>query len=681
MSTAGGRRWIGSEAGRYWLALVLAQAALAGAVEVSLADYRPGPVKVERRDQALAVEWNDEAGKRWRALFSLDPDAALVREISSEGKPLLRDARPVYSASTAKRRGGWDAFFDHPGRRPEEIHHAGSRFRPAAAQVRTIGNRVEIHFDGLEMGLFSGGIAYTFYPGSRLIRQDAVVGTSAPDVAYYYDAGIRVAATGQRLSWYDTGGVERTAAAGPGLNGPLQVRYRTLAAEWTGGGSMAVFPPPHQYFFARDVTNNLGYMWRRWEQGSLEVGIRQLGDDGTRYYPWMNAPPGTEQRLGMFLVVGAGGAAGRLAEVLRYTSGDRFPPLAGYRTMATHWHFGYAVTAMREGFDKTPFFKPVLKQMGVDIAMIMDFHGDGHPADTGQVRLEEMDALFRGCREQSDGEFLILPAEEANVHLGGHWALFFPKPVYWHQRRPEGRAFVTDDPKRGKVYATGSATDMLEVVRREGGFMWQTHPRTKGSTGYPDVIRNTAHFLDPRWLGGGWKQMPSDLSSPRLGERGFRLLDDMNNWGLPKRLLGEVDVFKIDETHELYSHMNVNYLRLASLPSFDDYTSVARAMEKGEYFVTTGEVLIPEHSFEARAGGTRVRAQVRWTFPLKMAEVVWGDGVYTKRHTIGLEETAAFGQSAYDWQAPAAGWTWMRLAVWDVAGNGAFTMPVRRDVK
>src|SRR6185503_13138578 len=107
---------------------------------------------------------------------------------------------------------------------------------------------------------------------------------------------------------------------------------------------------------------------------------------------------------------------------------------------------------------------------------------------------QEFDALFRACRTQSDADFLLLPAEEANVHLGGHWALFFPKPVYWYQRRPTGRPFQTTDPKRGNLYATGSWHDMLELVRQENGLMWQTHPRTKGSTGYPDLIRDTDYY-------------------------------------------------------------------------------------------------------------------------------------------------------------------------------------------
>ena len=47
---------------------------------------------------------------------------------------------------------------------------------------------------------------------------------------------------------------------------------------------------------------------------------------------------------------------------------------------------------MEKGVDWTPPFKPVLKAMGVDAAIIMEFHGDGHPRDLTDLRLKELDA-------------------------------------------------------------------------------------------------------------------------------------------------------------------------------------------------------------------------------------------------------------------------------------------------
>ena len=94
---------------------------------------------------------------------------------------------------------------------------------------------------------------------------------------------------------------------------------------------------------------------------------------------------------------------------------------------------------------------------------------------------------------------------------------------------------------------------MLDLIRLEDGWAYQTHARTKGSTGYPDAILGTEHFRDESYFGAGWKAMPADLSSPRLGERALTLLDDLHNGGFNKRLLGEVDVFQFDHTHEVYA--------------------------------------------------------------------------------------------------------------------------------
>ena len=158
------------------------------------------------------------------------------------------------------------------------------------------------------------------------------------------------------------------------------------------------------------------------------------------------------------------------------------------------------------------------------------------------------------------------------------------------------------------------------------GYVYQTHPRTKGSTGYPDKIRDTDYFRDARYIGTGWKALPSDLSSPRLGERAFKILDDMNNWGLHKRTIGEVDVFQVDTSHELYAHMNVNYLRLPELPDFDHYGQLLDVMAKGDGFISTGEIVLPNAAIKGDGDSLRVKTKIQYTFPLRLAEIVWGDG-------------------------------------------------------
>lgn len=661
--------------------------ALHAAVPFDQSGVRAGPVTVTSTADAVTVHWSDEANHPWSAEFSLDPKAPLIRSIQVNGAAVVENARPFYQCTTGKRRGGWDEFFDFPPSHPDGTRSFSGELRLESARAATIGDRVEIAFDGLRMGIFDGSIRYVIFPGSRLIEQVAVMTANQPDTAFFYDAGFRMTVAANRrvggnmeslVSYYDTSGELKTVLSDGPERHPVAVRYRTIAAR-TGAGSVAVFPAPHQYFFPRDFTTNMAYLWHSSWKGLVSLGIRQLPDDASSYYPWSNAPPGTAQRMSLFLMLEPGDTHAALDGVLRLTNSDRFPALDGYVTFAPHWHYAYTVQALEKGMSWVPPFKPVLQAMGVNSAMIMDFHGDGHPADTGETRLAELEAYYRACRAQSGPDFLLIPAEEANVHFGGHWAVAFPKPVYWHMSRKPSEAFQEKDTKYGSVYNTADAKELLDLVRAENGFVYQTHPRTKGSMGYPDRIRDSAHFLDAHWFGAGWKALPSDLSLPSLGERAFRLLDDMSNWGLRKQLAGEVDVFQIDGTHELYAHMNVNYVKLPSLPSFDRYGTLLDTLRRGEFFVTTGEVLLPEVAITAGAGGRIVlKARIRHTFPLEMAEIVWGDGSQTYRKTIPLTETHPFGDFSFSAEAQGGNWKWARFAVWDVAADGAFVNPVWR---
>jgi hypothetical protein len=671
-----------------YLGLILCSSfALAQNISLDASGVRPGPVRVQNVGGGLQIDWPDERGLTWIAQFSLDPRKPLITSIGVNGKMVLSGGQPFYRAETGKRRGGWDAFFDFPPSAPEGTRSFLAEFHPKSAKATTIGDRVEVTFDGMRLGIFEGEVRYIFYPGSRLIEQQAAVKTAEQDVAYFYDAGLRMSATADltpggtmnsEISYFDTEGKFQTVAPPYGSERrPAAVRYRTVAAR-SAGGSVAVFPAPHQYMFARDYTTNMGYVWYNAWRGNISMGIQQWPDDDSPYYPWMNAPPGTEQEMRMFIVVNDAPARATLDGVLRYTHSDHFLKLPGYVTFAPHWHLAYTMQARDHGFDWEPPFKPAMKAAGIDAAMIMDFHGDGHPRDAGQIRLDELRDYFGATKAQSGTDFLLIPAEEANVFLGGHWALVFPKPVYWFMDRKPDQPFMTNDPKYGTVYRVGNPQEIWEMVQREGGYVYQTHPRTKGSTGYPDAIRDTDYFRDPRYFGSGWKAMPSDLSSPRLGERAFKTVDDMNNLGLKKRMVGEVDVFQFDSTHELYGHLNINYVHLPSLPSYQHYGDLLDAVTKGDGFISTGEVLIPDAKLSGTGEMVTASVTVDYTFPLRMAEIVWGDGPAIHSKMIPLQNTGEFGHGTFKWTAQARNWKWARLAVWDVAGDGAFTNPIWR---
>ncbi len=671
-----------------WCVLLSSSCSVFGAsITADISAVAPGPISVNTSTGSLQVSWSDAASHHWQATFSLDSSLPLISSITADGKLVVERATPIYRISTGKRKGGWDVFFDLPPADPEGTRRFVQQFHPTAVTVRTVGDRVEVSFNGMKLGIFDGTLRYDFYPGSALIQQEAVLSTNEPDTAYYYDAGFQMISpearqpsglTNSEITYYDAESNLVTIAkpAYGSERRTLQVHYRALAAK-AGSGSFAVFPTPHRYLFARDYTTNLGYAWYTSWFGQVSLGIQQPSDDNTGIYPWTNAPPGTEQEMGLFILLGTGQPAETLQHVLAYTHSDHFPHVDGYVTFAPHWHFAYTMQAMANGLDWQPPFKAELEDIGLDSAMIMDFHGDGHPRDMSAVRLQELQEYYKACRAQSDQHFLLIPSEEADVILGGHWGLVFPKPVMWYMDRRSDQPFKAMDPNFGIVYRVHSTDEVWKMITEQGGYVYQTHPRTKGSTGYPDKILNTDYFKSGRYLGTGWKAMPSDLSSPRLGERAFKVADDLNNLGLHKIMIGEVDVFQVHKTDELYAHMNVNYVPMKQLPDFDHYGSLLDALASGRGFISTGEIVFPSFSIAPGPGDQlTVTAKVSSTFPLRLAEIVWGDGTTTHRQIVDLESAHEFDEHDYTWQADAPGWKWARFAVWDIASDGAFTNPV-----
>jgi hypothetical protein len=366
--------------------------------------------------------------------------------------------------------------------------------------------------------------------------------------------------------------------------------------------------------------------------------------------------------------------------------------------MTSHWHMAIAVAAMqRQGRDKenppTPDFVKMFQEMNVNIVHLGEFHGDGHQFDAGPLRLPELAAMFQECRRWSDERLLFVPGEEINTYLGleqegkhpGHWMSLFPRPVFFTLKRGADQPFSEEHAEYGKVYHVGSRGDMIRLLREENGLVWAAHPRIKASSWTPDIFRDEDFYLADYWLGGAWKAMPADLSRERLGDRVLDLLSDMANWGQKKYVIGEVDVFKIDRTHELYGHMNVNYVRMDSVPTFEEgWSSLLDALRQGQFFVTTGEVFIPRFTVGGKtsgenaslAGDLTLEADLRWTFPLEFVEVISGDGREVYRERIDLADTAPFGRRTLSLRPALAGRRWVRFEAWDIAGNGAFTQPV-----
>jgi hypothetical protein len=281
-----------------------------------------------------------------------------------------------------------------------------------------------------------------------------------------------------------------------------------------------------------------------------------------------------------------------------------------------------------------------------------------------------------------------LAGERGNrLVLGGHWISLFPRPVYWLLHPEPGTPFEQKVDDYGTVYAVHSRQDVLRVMEKENGLMWTAHPRTKSSYGFPDHYRTEGFYLSDHFLGAAWKALPADLSRPKLGTRVLDLMDDMVNWGQHKYVLGEVDVFRVEPDYELYGHININYLQLDNLPRFDDgWQPVLDALRQGRFFVTTGEVLMPEFKVDGHSSGetlhlagrttVEVTARIEWTFPPAFAEVVWGDGSQVYRRRLDLSDNEPFSSRVIQVPVDLKRAKWIRLEAWDVATNGAFSQPV-----
>ncbi|HMF99112.1 MAG TPA: hypothetical protein VKE96_32650, partial [Vicinamibacterales bacterium] len=294
-------------------------------------------------------------------------------------------------------------------------------------------------------------------------------------------------------------------------------------------------------------------------------------------------------------------------------------------------------------------------------------------------------ASVDGARRKSDKGFLVMPDQEFyNSPLGGHTDLLFSHPVYWTQGRREGQPLVENDPKYGKVYHIASADDLMEMARREDVLISMPHPRTKGSTGYPDAVKDQAPFKDPHYQGVGFRWgMGVDLSERRLCDyRCLPLLDDMSNWVAdqpipPKYLLSISEVRYQQPGDDIYASSPVTYVKLETVPPASDPSPVIGALMRGDSWITSGEVLIDSYAVEGSGASRSLTAEVEWTFPLEFVEVVWGDGVKTDRQIISATDLPPFGEHKFSIPFNASGKKWVRFAAWDSAGNGATVQPIK----
>jgi hypothetical protein len=591
-----------------------------------------------------------------------------------------------------------DGIFDQPGlpRQPSEIVRATATYAAQGCEVRTNGARLEITFPGVTAGIFTGRLQYDVFKGSGLVRQVLLATTDHRSAAFKYDGGLKglPIQSSSRLVWRDLANRWQENRFGmPVSLGPATVwtSKRLIVAE-LAGGSIAAFPPPHSFYWARESEQNLGYSWYRKDTDStFSFGLRQAEKEEDPEYlhnfALYSARPGTVQRMPVFLYVSADSGPATADAVLAFTHDDRFKPLPGYQVMGDHYHVSFARRLRQSGgLDNRINDIEAAKAVGINIYGIIDgseLRGDRF--------LDGLAEYYEAAKRQSDKNFLVMPnTENPGIELGGHTDLLVSKPTYWRPTRASGQPLVEQHPKYGTVYNLGSPEDLLEMARRENALIFIPHPRSKGSTGFPDAVKATAYYADEKYRGIGYRWgMGIDASEKRLCEiRCFELWDEMNNWiadtPTPPKFMQAISETRSNigdrgkpTYDDTYGMSPVTYVKLDRLPSVDDMSTIINAMDRGDYFVTSGEVLISSYAVEGTGDRRTITAEVEWTFPLDFVEVVWGDGRTTDRTIVSATDLPAFGKKRFQIPFNAAGKKWVRFAAWDVATNGAFVQPIK----
>lgn len=652
--------------------------------------------KIQAEIENKIVEWEGEKGIQLRAIFGIIKSTPVVKKLEyKKGQSwiiLAENLIPEFTITSAERRWDdrlndgskeeyiWWNYNDDPIRRSPFTKVAATVFSANEIQINKNGTRVEIVFPGVKAGQFSGSIRYTVFGGSNLFRVELLAKTNEDRVAYMYRGGL-TGFNAKEIFWLDP--LTKAQHIVPDEYTDVQpikikARNRIITAKLENG-SVSCFPPPHAFFWARQLENNVGFNYYRKVNNTNTIAIGVRHNEQHEYYagpnqnPWelYNARPGTLQRMAVYFYLSPNSSDACRKEAMTYTNNDSYKPLPGYKTMVNHFHMAFWEEGKKKS-NKNYVWMKLFKELGVDIAYLNDFHGgDGHPQDTTTVRLNELKTYFEECKKFSNDKFLILPGEEPNSAIGGHWDILLPKPVYYTNRPANGKQVEIIEPY-GKVYHLGNSDDVLFLLQQENGIGWTTHPRTKRSQDRPDLYKETALFNSPQWIGFSFKYLPADLSFTRLIDDRVELaFNDFNNWAAPKYMIGEIDTYKKFADYDLYGDFNVNYLKLDKLPKFGDWTSIVKSISTGNFFVSTGEVLIK--NYEVKDG--TLTAEVEWTFPLDFVEAVWSDGKNIDRKIISATDLKPFGSKTFKIPYPKEA-KWVRFTAWDCAVNGAFTQPV-----
>ena len=565
----------------------------------NLSGYKAAPgLTAAVAGDALALTWDGDANQEVRLQLTINSGTPTIKDLAVRRKggtwaTVASNLTPEYRVVSGWRRMDqeaypelvaefgkvdqamldkykWDAFWDAPlsvpggevahggatpplagipgtnqpglPRKPEEVKRATATFRPQGCDVKTDGGRIEVSFPGVEMGIFAGRLQYTVYKGTNLIRQEVIAKTDEQSVAYKYDAGLKGLAIqpASRVVWRDTSNnwQENALESAVNTNPAVAVAANRLLAIQTGTGSLAVFPPPHSFFWVREIPLNLGYNWFRKDSASSYLDRHPAGRERSRPGVWRtwrrrHAPEFRAlQRAARHLAADADVPAGRSRHgETGVDAGARLHPEGSLQAAAGISRDGAALpheprvaAAWKRRARQRARRFPARADGGRQRlrarrrrryrrrpARRRSARGNRQPqADAPPQPADDMPAEGPGAvlrdGEAPGAEGLLRPADRGDLQhrrLEGatrrpqRFAAVAPGLLRQPARRGAAAASRTH-PTYGQVYHLGSPADLVEMAHRENMVFFMPHPNTKSSAGYPEFIKDKPFFKDPR---------------------------------------------------------------------------------------------------------------------------------------------------------------------------------------
>ena len=372
--------------------------------------------------------------------------------------------------------------------------------------------------------------------------------------------------------------------------------------------------------------------------------------------------------------------------VMAYTHGDVFKPVAGYKTMVNHFHLRFTERLRASGsLDNTFEDLMVMRSTGINIVGLSDFHGDLRPNDPGLGRFEDQRDYYVATQKASDKDFLVTNWEEPTAYFGGHYNVMFPKNVYWSKVRQAGQPFTENVPGFGKVYHTGSTTDVqrCSMPRTATGSI-RIRAR-RGPPGIPTRFCDKPWVKNDRYLGIAFKPaMGDDLSDPRMcAWRCFDAIDTMNN--LYANTGSEAEVPDRRRRHVSQRargrHLSgpSDQLREARSAAGPDRRLDADSQVDPQRRLLGQHRGDPHQELRCRGHGRQADDDGGSRVDLSRSSSSKWSGE-TARRSIRRSSVRptprAHGTKKISIPFDATGKAWVRLSVWDSAGNGAFVQPV-----